>query len=334
MSKDDFAWARGRNERLLKESREAERKGVESVIAVADQPTANGDVYTREALEHAAATTKGLRMDGDKLIARTGEESLIKDNGRMIPITDMFFDASKFRVGEHSKGAEEIGVSLPEGDRELIYPEGVKPIDHCGLPNCKGPLICNEPGCEVMHPNRCSSSGKWRCHKHEVDDYHAFKANEIDVRVTKLPGEHAYGFMISRAPMADGSAMMPWCRFKVAAEIVEQARGDVPPLTTLLNLIDDGVASRIERGATYIMSIELPEICRNGRMTEKYADRIASWAEGISKISGATVLPIIFDAGATMKLIEVQPAFNTACELYMLGKFLTLLESILRRDYR
>lgn len=331
MSKDDpYKWARGRNERALKESREAETctscKGVFHLSAIVLGLCGGCERAKRGEGDQIVGAWDGVSEPHD-VPARSDHylDSVVKDQTTSIPITDL-------------------------------------------------------------------------------DEYHAFKANEIDVRVAKLPGEHAYGFMISRAPMADGAALMPWCRFKVAAEIVEQAMGNVDDNAGLVEHIDsvdgaarfrcqsfhyfegervqcdrarghklgalherldargvqqfawtddacentsrnsgarqtlanvDGIkASRIERGATYVMSIELPDGVHNSRATEKYADRIASWAEGISKISGATVLPIIFDAGATMKLIEVQPAFNTACELYMLGKFLTLFETILRRDYR
>lgn len=45
------------------------------------------------------------------------------------------------------------------------------PDDRCGHPDCKGSLVCAEPGCEAMHPNACAedtSAAGWRCHKHLV----------------------------------------------------------------------------------------------------------------------------------------------------------------------
>ncbi len=51
---------------------------------------------------------------------------------------------------------------------------GARPVfaesdDRCGAADCQGPKRCEEPGCEVPHPNACSSDSRadgWRCHKH------------------------------------------------------------------------------------------------------------------------------------------------------------------------
>lgn len=46
--------------------------------------------------------------------------------------------------------------------------------DTCG-PHCSGPKVCEEPGCDVLHPNGCGADtglAGWRCKEHEIPQTH------------------------------------------------------------------------------------------------------------------------------------------------------------------
>ena len=90
---------------------------------------------------------------------------------------------------------------------------------------------------------------------------------------------------------------------------------------------------KLERGATYMMIIELGSELRGRRTADHYAKTLGKWAKDVGKHVGCQLTPVVFDAGTRVKFVQAS-WLTHAMQVLMVADFCRLLELVLRKDHR